>query len=219
MTTDFATILPPNATALERAVERATARDDTIVVPIETLVDPATIAIELLPWLAWGFSVDTWDADWSEAAKRAAVAASIDLHRRKGTRASVESILSRFDELLTLVEWHETTPRGTPHTFEIRLPIATGAAGVGGRRATAAFADAIIREVRRVKPVREHFRLVQMIEAAAAIGIQGVGRMVGSLRLPAAATFDASPDWAAYLQTEDGEPLQDSAGSFWDTRP
>jgi phage tail P2-like protein len=182
-------------------------------------MDPQRIPAGWLPWLAWGLSVDSWDEDWSEQAKRDAVAGSIALHRIKGTRASVETVLARFDQLLELVEWHQATPRAEPHTFEVRLPIASDRVKPGGRRATAAFAEAIIREVSRVKPAREHFRLVQMLEAEGAIGIQGVARLAGAARADMAADFDTSPAWAAFLQTEDGEPLQDDAGAFLDTAP
>lgn len=212
-------LLPPNATRLERAAEAATARIGDVPYPIEPLLDPYRIPAEWLPWLAWGLSVDSWDEDWSEQAKRDAVAGSIALHRIKGTRASVETVLGRFDQLLDLVEWHQATPRADPHTFEVRLPIAGDGVAPGGRRATAAFADAIIREVSRVKPAREHFRLVQTLAVEGAITIQGVARMVGATRADTAASFDTSPAWAAYLQTEDGEPLQDDAGAFLDTAP
>jgi hypothetical protein len=90
----------------------------------------------------------------------------------------------------------------------------------GGRRATAAFAESIIREVGRVKPLREHMRLVQQITAAGAIGLQAVLRAISYTRADALLTVDTSPGWAAYLQTEDGEPIEDGAtGTFLDTRP
>jgi phage tail P2-like protein len=212
-------LLPPNTTPLERAAETATARIGEVPFPIERLWDPQQIPSEWLPWLAWGLSVDSWDEDWSEQAKRDAVADSIALHRIKGTRASVEAVLGRFDQLLDLVEWHQATPRADPHTFEIRLPIAAEGVKPGGRRATAAFAEAIIREVSRVKPAREHFRLVQTLDLEGAIGIQGVARLAGAGRGDMAAVIDTSPAWAAYLQTEDGEPLQDDTGTFVDTAP
>ncbi len=213
-------LLPPNATRLERVLETAIARISDVEIPIAQLVDPATIKFEWLPFLAWGLSVDTWDADWTEAAKRQAVAKSIQLHRMKGTRLSVESVLSRFDDLIELVEWHETSPRADPHTFDVIVPLVTGA-GVapGGRRSTAAFADAVAREVARVQPLREHLRMVQSISAAGMVGVVGVVRAVAYVRENAALTIDTSPDWAAYLQTEDGEPLQDDASAFLDTRP
>ncbi len=182
--------------------------------------DPYTCPAWVLPWLAWGLSVDTWDADWSEADKREAVASSIDLHRHKGTRMSVEQVLGRFDQLARLVEWHEVSPRRAPNSFDVIVPMVTPA-GVapGGRRSTAAFADAIIREVARVKPLREHMRLVQEIVGAGAVGLQGVLRAVSYNRTDASMTFDRSPDWAAYLQTENGEPIEDAASAtFLDTR-
>lgn len=212
-------LLPPNATSLERALEAGAAR--IVDVPVSADIDdPMTCPAELLPWLAWGLSVDTWDADWTDADKRAAVAGSIELHRRKGTRTSVEMVLGRFDQLAQLVEWHEAMPRRPAHTFDIRVPmvLADGTAP-GGRRASAAFADAIIREVSRVKPLREHLRLVQEIAVAGAIGIEGVIRATAYTRTDADMIIDTSPDWAAYLQTEDGEPIEAGDGSFLDTRP
>ena len=212
-------LLPPNATRLERALEAGGARIVDVHAPAD-IDDPMFCPVEVLPWLAWGLSVDTWDADWSEADKRAAVAGSIELHRRKGTRMSVETVLARFDQLARLVEWHEATPRRVPHTFDVILPMVTKGAAHGGRRASAAFADAIIREVARVKPLREHMRLVQKIDVAGAIGLQGVIRAFSYTRADAEMTIDTSASWASFLQTEDGEPIEDSnTGTFLDTTP
>lgn len=212
-------LLPPNATRLERALEAAVRLPPEIDAKAlaDAIDDPATAPAILLPWLAWGNSVDAWDADWSEAAKRAAIADSIELHRRKGTRASVETVLSRFDDLVRLVEWFEATPRADPHTFEILLPIAGDRASPGGQRATAAFAEAIIREIARVKPLREHFRLVQTVDSVARVGIQAIARPVSFDRDAYLATDDRSQPWEAFLQTEDGEPIQGEDGAFWDT--
>lgn len=212
-------LLPPNATPLERALEAAVARIGDVPAPLAQLWDPHAIRADLLPWLAWGLSVDGWDAEWNEAEKRAVVAGAIEAHRRKGTRASVEAVLARFDALLQVVEWHQATPRAQPHTFEILLPLAGDDVPAGGKRATAAFAAAIVREVTRVKPVREHFRLIQSLTVRGAIGIQGVARTTIAARAGMAATFDTSPAWATYLLTEDGEPLQDDTGAFLDITP
>lgn len=212
-------LLPPNATRFERALEAGAARIVDVASPPD-LDDPMTCPVELLPWLAWGLSVDTWDADWSEADKRAAVAGSIDLHRRKGTRMSVEQVLGRFDQLARLVEWHEAAPRRAPHTFDIILPMVTGAGiAAGGRRTTAAFVDAIVREVSRVKPLREHMTVVQSIVSTGFVGVQGAARVMTFQRHDADLSFDASPAWAPLLQTEDGEPLEDDVGTFLDTTP
>ena len=215
-------LLPPNATPLMRALEAGTTlRPDIDVGAVaEAVADPMTAPAFLLPWLAYGESVDAWDADWSEADKRAAIAGSIAFHRRKGTRASVEEVLSRFDQLARLVEWHEASPRRPAHTFDVIVPMVfPDGTAPGGRRAGAAFADAIVREIARVKPLREHMRLVQQIRAGGAVGITGVVRAVSYTRSDAFMTIDRSPDWAAYLQTENGEPLEAGDGTFLDTRP
>jgi phage tail P2-like protein len=213
-------LLPPNATRLERALEAGGGRLPVIETPAASIDDPWTCPAELLPWLAYGLSVDSWDTEWTEVDKREAVARSIELHRLKGTRLSVELVVARFDQLARLVEWHEASPRRPTHTFDVIVPmVARDGIAPGGRRATAAFAEAIIREVARVKPLREHMRLVQQIDVAGAVGLQGVLRVVSYTRTDAAMVLDTSPDWAGYLQTEDGEPIEDGVtGTFLDTR-
>ena len=83
-------LLPPNATAGMRAIEQAAARRlAAIDTPVATLWSPATCPAALLPWLAWAFAVDVWDSAWPEATKRSVIAASLEVHRRKGTRGAL----------------------------------------------------------------------------------------------------------------------------------
>ena len=177
-------LLPPNATPLERALAGVTARISAVPAPLAPLWDPETCPLPVLPWLAWGLSVDSWDTDWSVRAKRDAVAQSIDLHRRKGTRASIDTVIARFDAALQVVEWHEQVPRGTPHTFDVLLDIV----GPGGAvLVTRRLIESIVREVTRVKPLREHFRFVQRLRATASIGLLAVARPATFQRLVCAA--------------------------------
>lgn len=203
-------LLPPNATALERAIDGATARIGNVPAPLAELWNPATCPAHLLPWLAWALSTDNWLSSWTEAEKRLQVAQAIELQRRKGTPASIDALLAKFDDLLELVEWFDTFPTGAPHTFEILLPLDA----LGGERSRAPFAREIVREVMRIKPVRSHFALVQSLKAAADVAVIGAARAHGFVRLVASVEIDASPSWARYLLTEDGEPLQDDAGDF-----
>ena len=212
-------LLPPNATGLERGLEAGLAPLSTVERPIEQLWDPATCAVDLLPWLAWGLSVDSWDADWSETVKRDAVARSIALHRVKGTPASVQAVLARFDDLLEVVEWHQASPRRAPHTFEVVLPIVGSDGKAQGKRTSAAFADQVIREISRTKPLREHFVLVQKIAAEGLVGIQGAARVAGVVRQEHLLALNTSQPWDAFLQTEDGEPLENSDGAFLEHQP
>lgn len=215
MPAEPATLLPPNVTPLERALEAAAARIADVPAPLEPLWNPATCPPELLPWLAWGVSVDFWDPDWSIDTKRTAVADSISRHRRKGTPAAIDTVLTYFDELLELVEWHQTLPRGRPHTFDIVSPtLVENGVAVGGERVTAAFVETVVREVGRVKPLREHFRFVQSLVADTTVFIAGAAAVHGFDRFDGLCLHDPSPRWPSLLLTEQGEPLQDEAGVF-----
>lgn len=202
------TLLPPNASSLERALERVSTAVERIPVPLPDVIDPALCAPALLPFLAYHFSVDRWDADWPVATKRAAVAGSIAAHRRKGTPAVVDAVLATFDALLRQVEWHETNPRGPANTFEILLPLD----GAGGDRASAATAEAIVREVTRVKRLSQHFILVQDLRASSIAYAIAAGRTAGFNRHDATCLADPAPIWGTYLQTEQGEPFANEAG-------
>ena len=85
--------MPNNATPLERAIATAAARVSGVPVPLADFWSPERCPVALLPWLAWTVPVDEWDPDWPEETKRAAIAASIGIHRRKGTRWSIRRVL------------------------------------------------------------------------------------------------------------------------------
>lgn len=201
-----AALLPPNASALERGLEAAATRVGEVPIPLPTLWDPETCPVELLPWLAWGLSIDTWDPDWTEERKRLETARAIEIQRRKGTPAAVEAVLERFDALLEMVEWFEAEPQLEPHRFRVSMPLLMG----GGDRATAAFAERLVREIYRVKPLRSHLEFVQSIAAAATLNVVGVARTAGFVRLNLTAVVEEG----SFLTMEDGEPLQDESGEL-----
>ena len=89
-------LLPPNASAFEQAMELATARIGDVPVPFAPLWDPETCPVDLLPYLAFALSIDSWSPDWPEALKRARVRTAIDIQRHKGTVQSVRDIIALF---------------------------------------------------------------------------------------------------------------------------
>jgi phage tail P2-like protein len=97
---DVATLLPPNATQTERALEQATARIGDVAVPIATLWSADTCPEHVLPFLAWGLSVDNWDSNWAEEDKRTSIRDSVQIHRVKGTIGSIKRALfaAGYDE-------------------------------------------------------------------------------------------------------------------------
>lgn len=109
------TLLPPQRTATEAALEAATARVGTAGVPVDLLMRPEACPTDLLPWLGWALSVDVWDPAWSEEAKRRSIAEAIPLHRTKGTRASVERALraAGYGEAILIESWAPTPHDGS----------------------------------------------------------------------------------------------------------
>ncbi|WP_441006303.1 phage tail protein I, partial [Burkholderia pseudomallei] len=71
MTRWATSLLPPNATALERRLADTNARISDIPVDIGKLMDPDAIPLRFLPWLAWHLGVETWKDYWPEQVKRA----------------------------------------------------------------------------------------------------------------------------------------------------
>ena len=172
-------LLPPNATTPELALEAATTRIDAIKTDIRALWSPDDCPEELLPWLAWSLSLDSWSAGWSETVKRARVRAAIAIARRKGTAESVASVVESFGGAVTLREWWQDGGTGVPHTFDLVLTLAS----MNGRAATAAFVDAVIAEVERTKPVRSHFTFTQGIATGAGLELAAFARPVTYARL------------------------------------
>ncbi|HKY46149.1 MAG TPA: phage tail protein I [Pyrinomonadaceae bacterium] len=122
-------LLPPNATTGERALEGATARIGDVPTPARTMWNPETCPEELLPWLAWAFSVDEWDVTWSVTQKRSAIAAAYTVQRQKGTIGAVKRALEALGLGLEIIEWFQESPPGPPYTFRVSIGVDQGGAG------------------------------------------------------------------------------------------
>ncbi|WP_323957479.1 phage tail protein I [Aeromonas caviae] len=116
-------LLPPSATPQERALAETAARVSTVPTPARDLWNPDTCPVELLPWLAWAFSLDDWDVTWTEAQQRAAVKASYSVHRYKGTIGSVKDALQALGLGVQVQEWFNQIPAGDPYTYRLLLEV------------------------------------------------------------------------------------------------
>ena len=117
----MASLLPLNSTPLERAIE-ATFVEQTMI-PLRTLYNPDTCPLHLLPHLAWAWSVDRWDPDWSEPVKRAAIKASFYIHKHKGTIGALRRVVEPLGYLIEVLEWWQTVPLGIPGTFALKVGV------------------------------------------------------------------------------------------------
>jgi phage tail P2-like protein len=167
-------LLPPNATIVERAIEGAiAARLDAIETPLRKLWDPNTCPANLLPWLAWALSIDSWKAYWPEHIKRERIRSALNIQRRKGTALSVHDVVAAFGGSIAIREWWQQHPPGEPHTFAVVLTLS----GESGQAATAEFTDDVIAEIERTKPVRSHFTFTQGLVATGGVGIGAAARL------------------------------------------
>jgi phage tail P2-like protein len=173
----MSSLLPPNATDTEHAIEATTERTTDLPVPLRTLWNPDTCPADLLPWLAWALSIDSWKDYWPEAVKRQRIRQAIEIQRRKGTAQSVRDVVESFGGGLAMREWWQKEPVSTPHTFELVLTLG------GSVPATAEYQEDIISEVSRTKPVRSHFTFTAGLSATGGLGLGGIIRTAAFARL------------------------------------
>jgi phage tail P2-like protein len=116
-------LLPPNAEQLERLAAEALTQIERVPVPIRDLLNPDRCPVQLLPYLAWAFSVDRWDSAWSEATKRQVIKGSYFIHSRKGTIGALRRVVEPLGYLIEIVEWFNTVPEGAPGTFALKVGV------------------------------------------------------------------------------------------------
>ncbi|EOD1753278.1 phage tail protein I [Escherichia coli] len=79
--------------------------------------NPDTCPANLLPWLAWSFSVDRWDDKWPEATKRAVIRDAYFIHCHKGTIGAIRRVVEPLGYLIEVREWWQLNEE--PGTFRI----------------------------------------------------------------------------------------------------
>lgn len=127
----------------------AVARMSDVPILVRESWNPDTCPAELLPWLAWAFSVDEWDTTWTEQEKRDVIKASVQVHKHKGTIGALDRALKPLGYLIEVVEWWEMTPPGAPYTFSVVM-------GTGSKPVTADLYDKAERIVLTYKNLRSH---------------------------------------------------------------
>lgn len=118
-----ARLLPGNAHELERLAAEALAQIERVPVPLRELWNPDTCPVELLPYLAWAFSVDRWSPSWPESAKRAAIRSAYFIHSRKGTIGALRRVVEPLGYLIEVREWWQEVPLGVPGTFRLLIGV------------------------------------------------------------------------------------------------
>ncbi|WP_419236064.1 phage tail protein I [Serratia fonticola] len=140
-------LLPVGSSPLEVAAARACAEVVRVPVPLRELWNPSTCPANLLPYLAWAFSVDRWDERWPVETKRNVVRNAHFVHRHKGTISALRRAVEPLGYLIQVREWWQLNE--TPGTF--RLVVGVLETGI---------TEAMYRELERLiadaKPASRH---------------------------------------------------------------
>ena len=118
-----ARLLPTNASELERLAAEAFAQIERTPIPLRELWNPDTCPVELLPILAWSFSVDRRSQAWPVSAKRNAIKAAYFIHAHKGTIGALRRVVEPLGYLIEVREWWQEAPLGVPGTFRLLIGV------------------------------------------------------------------------------------------------
>ncbi len=114
-------LLPVGSSPLELAAAESLAQIERVPIPIRELWNPDKCPVHLLPYLAWAFSVDRWDKNWTEKAKRDAVKAAMFIHKHKGTIGALRRVVEPLGYLIRVIEWWKTNE--TAGTFRLDIGV------------------------------------------------------------------------------------------------
>lgn len=114
-------LLPPNSTSFEKKIVQTTSKLTDLNADLSSLIRVDDAPSDFLSILAWQFSVDRWQDDWSDEVKRAQIKNSIKVHTYKGTNFALRSIVESFGYSLTVHEWWQESPMNEPGTFQITV--------------------------------------------------------------------------------------------------
>lgn len=193
-------LLPPNATSLLKDLEAVFG--DAIDLPTlnRFVNNPDEAPENILPWLAWGVSVDDWSDGWSEEVRRNVIKASIEVHRRKGTIGALKKALQAFNYTnVKIEEWFEYGAE--PYFFRVFFDIIEPGFDVN-----------VLPQIRRIiqntKNARSHLESLK-VYLATELGLMSVGSFIISKEITSLepVIFDSDD----YLINESPAPI---LGSF-----
>ncbi|HHT7418265.1 TPA: phage tail protein I [Raoultella ornithinolytica] len=175
------------SSVLEQRAAAACAVISELSVPLRDLWNPWRCPVKFLPYLAWAFSVDRWEENWSENEKRQAVSDAFWIHQRKGTVAAVRRVIETLGYSMTLQEWWEVAdPAGT-----FRLTVDLNDIGI---------TEPMIKELERIigdaKPVSRH--ISQLTLSASAYGTAHIGAAIVDGEVITVYPPDYEPDDSIY---------------------
>lgn len=147
--TDNIPCLLPNASELEKKASQILQQAVRNPIIIADLINPDRCPVELLPYLAWAFSVDRWEENWAETLKRAVIKQAFFVHKHKGTLSAIKRVIEPIGYLVDIQEWFNQQPMGQAGTFS--LTVAVPENGINAETY-----NELVRLINDAKPVSRH---------------------------------------------------------------
>ncbi|MCF1296792.1 phage tail protein I [Acinetobacter nosocomialis] len=148
-------LLPPNTTAFEKKIVETTAKSTELNTNLSSLIRVDDAPADFLSILAWQFSVDRWQDDWTDEVKRAQIKNSIKVHTYKGTNFALRSIVESFGYSLTIHEWWQESPMNEPGTFQITIE-------TNGRALTEKTSKTLVELLQDAKPLTRELKGIEI---------------------------------------------------------
>lgn len=139
---EFKSILPPNSTALEKAVEKSCFRATNLEGALSYLWNPGDKSsmassllepeinvdhcpISFLPYLAWGLNIEIWNSEWSEYDKRNIIKKYLYIRKIRGTLKALVEAFKALGVHIKIKEWWQegliNEENRRPFYFELNL--------------------------------------------------------------------------------------------------
>jgi len=152
-------LLPTNASNILIDLEKSYSKLSALEAKNKDVFNPNQAAENILPWIAWGFSIDAWDDNWSHETKREMINNTISLHKIKGTRKAVQKALEIIGIFAQIVEWWQTDPKMVVHTFDVIAYLNDNIDKSSKIIIDSNTQKKLIGLINNVKPARSHFNL------------------------------------------------------------
>ena len=172
--------LLPDSIANDEKVKGAAQAIDPQLQAAASMVDLPSVYVSIdkltstqLDHLAVAWDITVWRDYCPVSLKRNVLKAAISEKRKKGTVKAVRDALSSISSAASIVEWWETEPKGTPHTFTI---YATQADIEG--TIDAEMQEDVIALIDDAKPLRSHYDFVIQNKVKSGINVYACLRPV-----------------------------------------
>lgn len=165
-------LLPYASTDFEHHLTDELSHNSDLPVQIALINQIDEVGADFLSFLAWQYSVDSWNNDWQPSLQRELIKQSFHQHQIKGTIAAIRQILHKFGYEATFTEWWQANPPLPAGSFTLELSTA-------GLELSESVYLELNRLINDAKPVSRHLTNLRINLTPRADVYLGVGVQIG----------------------------------------